>query len=58
MTFTGELEERMAAQWAHYKWREYKDLDGDEQADIIAAYRASNQIEGVLAEKAGQKAKK
>lgn len=52
----------MAAAWANYQWHEFQELDGDEQSGIIASYRASNQIEAVLAaeetRKANRKGKK
>lgn len=47
----------MAAQWAGYRYaEEFKELDGDEQAAIIATYRASHTIEAVLADNAQKKA--
>ena len=55
MTYEGELEERLAAVWAHYPWDRFKKLDGDEQAGVIASYRANNYIEGVLAHRTATK---
>jgi hypothetical protein len=57
VTYAGELEYRFAAQWAHYQWEDFIDLDGEDQSAIVASYRAYNQIEGVLATKANEKAK-
>jgi hypothetical protein len=51
------LEQRLAAQWAGYQWREFKALDGDEQAATIATYRANFQIEAVLSEDSARKSK-
>lgn len=47
--YSMELERRLAAQWGHYQIHKFLEMDGDIQADIIATYRAANQIEGVLA---------
>lgn len=43
-----DLEMRLAAQWAGYKWQEFSDLDGDEQSEIVATYQARNQIDGIV----------
>lgn len=48
--YTQQLEMRLASQWAGYKyWDEFVNLDGDIQSDIVATYRANNQIQGLLA---------
>jgi predicted transposase YbfD/YdcC len=39
-----------AAKWANYKTHEFFSLDGKMQSTIVAAYRAHNQTEAVLAE--------
>ena len=39
----------MAAHWAHERWRDFIELDGEEQSFIVAAYQSSNRIEAVLA---------
>ena len=38
----------MAARWGGYTFEQFEQLEGDRQAFIVAAYRCSNQIEGVL----------
>ncbi len=56
--YSSELERRLAAQWAHYQIHEFLEMDGDVQADVIATFRSSNQIEGVLANEQSKKSKK
>lgn len=44
------LEQFLAARWAGLEWFSTWDaLDGDDMAFVVAAYRASNQIEAVVA---------
>lgn len=50
VTYNSELEERLASQWAGYRYEEFLDLDGDQQAEHIAAYRVTHQVEAVLAQ--------
>lgn len=49
MSYTPFLEWRLAAQWANYTWEQFEALEGDQQAGVVASYRAFNQIEAVLA---------
>lgn len=42
------LEWRLAAQWAGYQFEGFTSLDTDQQAQHIAAYRCSQQIQAVL----------
>src|SRR5689334_22654883 len=50
VTHSIEFEWREAAHWARYRWEEFADLDGDEQAAIVAHYRAHTRLEAVLAQ--------
>jgi hypothetical protein len=43
------LEYHLAAIWALYQPDKFFELDGELQSVIVAAYRASNQIEAVIA---------
>lgn len=47
----------LAAQWWHYRWEEFCELDGDEQALLVAVYRTHGQIEGVIHKDAMRKVK-
>lgn len=47
--YAPELEWRLAAKEFNYTWEQFCRLDGQSQSSIIAAYRASNQIEAVVA---------
>lgn len=44
------FEWREAAHWAGETWRSFCRLDGDEQAAIVAHYRAHMQLEAVIAQ--------
>jgi elongation factor P hydroxylase len=47
--YSSQLEWRLAAQWAGYRWYgEFDRLDADQQSDVIATYRAFHQISAVL----------
>jgi elongation factor P hydroxylase len=46
---SAQLEWRLAAQWAGYRWYgEFDRLDADQQSDVIATHRAFHQISAVL----------
>lgn len=47
--FSAQLEWRLAARWAGYRWTEFEQIDVDEQAACIAAYRTENQMRAVEA---------
>ena len=49
MSYSLEFEMREAARFLHYRWQEFLELDGEEQSEIVAHYRAHGQIEGVMA---------
>jgi hypothetical protein len=57
ISYAPELEWRLAARWAGYKMEEFQALDGADQSDVVAAYRAQNQIDAVLAWENRPKAK-
>ena len=48
MTYSDELDWRLAARWAGYKFDDFQLLDGEEQSSIVAAYTLSSRIESVL----------
>jgi hypothetical protein len=43
------LEWRFAAQWSGVSYKEFEELDGDEQSRVVAAYRSHIQIAAVEA---------
>ena len=43
-----EYEVREAARFGNYNWREWQELEGLEQAEVIAHYRLNNAIEAHL----------
>lgn len=49
VTYSRELEWRLAAAWANYTWEQFCELDGEQMSAHIAAYRTQNQIDSVLA---------
>lgn len=52
ITYSGELEWRLAARRAGYRWHDFRELEGEMQSDIVAAYRTEQQIEAVIASEA------
>lgn len=52
------LEQIFVAHWANYRWRDFQKLDGDFQAELVAAFRAHNQIEAVMAHEQNKKMKR
>lgn len=48
ITYTSQLEWRLAAKEFHYTWEQFTALEGWEQAEIVAAYRIEKQINAVL----------
>lgn len=58
ISYSTELEWRLAAQWAGYKFGEFQALDGDEQSDIIATYRANFQASAVVSYEQAQEMKR
>ena len=55
ITYSTEYEWYEAAHWAHYTWEAFCDLDGDDQARIVAHFRAHHQIEAVIAKEVERK---
>lgn len=49
MAYSSELEWRLCAAWANYRFDDWLELDVDQMVAHLAAYRTHNQIEGVLA---------
>ena len=39
-----DFERFLASKWAGYTWQVFQELEGDEQAVVIAAYRIENRI--------------
>lgn len=50
VSYSDLFEWREAAHWTGCQWRHFCRLDGDEQAAIVAHYRAHLQLEAVLAQ--------
>ena len=48
ISYAGPLEWRFAAQWAGYRYEDFERLPGERQSAHVAAFRAHQQIEGVL----------
>jgi len=48
ISYSVQLEWRLAAQWAGYRYEDFAELDGELQSGHVAAYRASNMIRAVL----------
>lgn len=49
LRYAAEMEWRLAAQWAHYRYEDWQMLDGELQSAHVAAYRVAKQAEAVLA---------
>lgn len=49
VTYSSELEWRLVAAWANYRFEDWVELSVDQMASHIAAYRTQNQIDGLLA---------
>jgi hypothetical protein len=52
------MEMRLAAQWSHYTFEKFVELDGEDMAAIIAAYRVNNYADALVAHRASNTAKK
>ena len=48
--YSDEFGWREAAHWAGYRWEQFCELDGDDQAAIIAHYMARRQLDAVIAQ--------
>lgn len=48
--YSAEFEWREAAHWANIPWHAFRTLDGDEQAAIVAHYRARMRLDAVIAQ--------
>ena len=58
ISYSVQLEWRLAAQWAGYTYEAFEALDGDLQSGHVAAYRASNQIRAVIDEDQARETKR
>ena len=45
----------MAARWGGYRWHDFRELEGEMQADVVAAYRTAQRIEAVLGHETAHK---
>lgn len=55
LTYRPLLEQVMVAHWAHYRyWHEWLELDGDQQALLVAAYRSEKSMEAVVHHETGK----
>ena len=48
--YSAYYEMLVAGRWENYKWSEFKKLSGQDKAEIIMAYRASNLLEAIISE--------
>lgn len=48
--YSSEFAWREAAIWAHVPWHEFRKLDGDDQAAIVAHHRARMRLDAVVAQ--------
>ena len=58
LSFDPSFEWVLAAQWAGYKLREFRALPGEEQSEIVAAYRCHTQAEAVVAHEQAKEARR
>lgn len=58
VSYSPMLEWELVRQWHHISPAEWNEMQGDEQAKYIAVYRVHHQIEGVLAKKQADDAKR
>lgn len=49
LSYAPQLDWALAAQWWHYELEAFYALDGDEQAYLVAVYRAKHQMDAVVA---------
>lgn len=49
LQYGAELEWRLAARWAHYRYEDFVELTGEQQAAHVAAYRIQHYGEAVVA---------
>lgn len=57
LNFSNELEERLAAQWAGYRYEDFLELDGEVQSGHVAAFRCEKQMEAAVQHKQYRKMK-
>jgi hypothetical protein len=57
LSFNSELEERLAAQWARYRYEDFLELDGELQSAHVAAFRCEKQMEAAVQHKQYRKQK-
>lgn len=59
MSYAPELEWRLAARWAGYKYfEEFTVLDGEEQSAIVASYRIDAYLAAVLTQEQVRESKR
>lgn len=58
LQYDAELDYAFAAHWWGIEWLRFAELDGDEQAFLVAVYLADRQIEAALAWKREQERKR
>jgi hypothetical protein len=47
----------MAAHWANHTYQSFRELDGEEQSKLVAAYRIEKHAEALLAQEQAAKAR-
>jgi len=59
VAYAPELEWRLAARWAGYRYlEEFTELDGEEQSAIVASYRIDAYLAAVLTQEQVREAKR
>lgn len=58
VSYSVQLEWRLAAQWAGYTYEAFEQLDGDLQSGHVAAYRVNGQIRAVVEQDQADEAKR
>jgi hypothetical protein len=58
VSYAPELEWRLAARWAGYRYEDFALLDGEEQSDTVAAYRVNGHIEALMAQEQSRRARR
>jgi hypothetical protein len=57
VSYAPELEWRLAARWAGYRYEDFTLLAGEEQSGTVAAYRVNGHIEALMAQEQSRRAR-
>jgi len=58
LQYAAQLEWRLAAQWAHYRYEDFQMLEGEQQSQHVAAYRIHSQAEALLQQEGARQSRK